>query len=49
MRDDWHPRGHKATNDRLQVLKNALRPAILDKRVKYNAFEGIADMVRPHY
>ena len=49
MRDDWAPRGYKATNDRLQVLKNALKPAILDKRVKCNAFEGVADMVRPHY
>ena len=49
MRDDWAPRGYKATNDRLQVLKNALKPALLDKRVKCNAFEGVADMVRPHY
>lgn len=50
MRDDWAPRGYKATNDRLQVLKkSALKPAILDKRVKCNAFEGVADIVRPHY
>ena len=48
MRDDWAPRGYKATNDRLQVLKNALKNATADKRIKSDPFDGVADMTRPH-
>ena len=48
MRDDWAPRGYKATNDRLQVLKNALKVAILDKRIRADPFAGVEDLARPH-
>lgn len=48
MRDDWAPRGHKATNDRIQVLKNALKPAIVDERVPSDPFAKIEKMAPPH-
>jgi integrase len=48
MRDDWALRGYKATNDRLQVLKNALKTATRDKPIKSDPFEGVDDMARPH-
>jgi Phage integrase family len=48
MRDDWAPRGHKATNDRIQVLKNALKPAIADERVPTDPFAKIEKMAPPH-
>ena len=48
MRNDWALRGHKATNDRVQVLKNALAPAIKDKRVPEDPFAHIEKMRAPH-
>ena len=48
MRDVWALRGYKACNDRLQVLKNALKNATADKRIKSDPFEGVEDMTRPH-
>lgn len=32
LRDAWALRGHNAANKRMQVLKNALAPAILDEK-----------------
>lgn len=33
LRDAWAPRGHRAANVRLQVLKNVLWPTIVDRRL----------------
>lgn len=33
LRDAWAPRGHRAANVRLQVLKNVLWPAIVDRKL----------------
>nr|WP_295235133.1 site-specific integrase [uncultured Brevundimonas sp.] len=48
LRDLWAPRGHKATNDRVQMLKNALKPAIEDDRIKTNPFLGLKKLAPPH-
>ena len=48
LRDLWAPRGHKATNDRVQVLKNALAPAIKDKRIKTDPFAGLEKLAPRH-
>lgn len=48
MRDAWAVRGYKAANDRLQVLKNALEPAIDDGRVKEDPFARLKKVRRPH-
>ena len=48
LRDLWAPRGHKATNDRVQVLKNALTPAVEDGRIKTNPFLGLRKLTPPH-
>lgn len=47
LRDLWAPRGHKATNDRVQMLKNALKPAVEDDRIKTNPFLGLKSWLRP--
>lgn len=48
MRDSWAIRGYKATNDRLQVMKNALEPAIDDGRVPTDPFARLKKARRPH-
>ena len=48
VRDLWAPRGHKATNDRIQVLKNALAPAVRDRRIQFDPFVGLKKLARPH-
>ena len=48
LRDLWAPRGHKATNDRVQMLKNALKPAVDDDRIKTNPFLGLKKLAPPH-
>lgn len=48
MRDVWAARGYKAANDRLQVLKNALEPAIEDGRVPADPFLRLKKVRRPH-
>lgn len=48
LRDLWAPRGHKATNDRVQVLKNALMPAVEDGRIKTSPFLGLKKLTPPH-
>lgn len=48
LRDLWAPRGHKATNDRVQVLKNALAPAVKDQRIKLNPFAGLERLAPRH-
>ena len=48
LRDLWAPRGHKATNDRVQVLKNALAPAVKDQRIKLNPFAGLEPVSYTH-
>lgn len=48
MRDVWAIRGYKAANDRLQVMKNALEPAIDDGRVPADPFARLKKVRRPH-
>jgi hypothetical protein len=47
-KDIWALRGHKAANDRRQVLKNALMPAIIDERIPSDPFAKVGKMDRPH-
>lgn len=50
MRDAWALRGHRAANLRLQVLKNALAPAIdddTDHRVPGDPFAKLKNVKRP--
>ncbi len=48
LRDVWALRGHRAANTRLQVLKNALMPAIEDERIKLDPFSRIKKVKPPH-
>ena len=51
LRDAWAIRGHRAANMRLQVLKNALAPAIddeADTRIKGDPFHKLKKVKRPH-
>ena len=48
MRSAWAERGYKAANDRMQVLKNALEPAIEDGRVEGDPFHRLKKVRRPH-
>lgn len=51
LRDAWAVRGHRAANNRMQVLKNALAPAINDQadvRIKGDPFHKLAKVRRPH-
>lgn len=48
MRDAWAARGYRVANLNLQVLKNALRPAIIDGRIKSDPFQHIKKARRPH-
>lgn len=44
----WAERGYKAANDRRQILKNALEPAIKDDRVPKDPFLKVEKLERPH-
>lgn len=51
LRDAWAIRGHNSANKRMQVLKNALKPAILDEaytRISGDTFHKIPKVKRPH-
>ncbi|WP_292038666.1 MULTISPECIES: site-specific integrase [unclassified Brevundimonas] len=51
LRDAWAIRGHNSANKRMQVLKNALKPAILDEtdsRISGDPFHKIPKVKRPH-
>ncbi len=51
LRDAWAVRGHRAANVRMQVLKNALAPAVNDQadlRIKGDPFHKLAKVKRPH-
>ena len=50
LRNLWAQRGYRAANLRLQVLKNALKPAIVDDddtRIKGDPFKSIENVKRP--
>ena len=47
LRDAWARRGHRAANMRLQILRNVLRPALIDNGVDTDPFSLIADVRRP--
>jgi hypothetical protein len=48
MRTVWATRGYKAANDRRQVLKNALTPAIEDDRIAGDPFAKVKKLRPPH-
>lgn len=51
LRDAWTPRGHNATNKRMQVLRNALAKVIeddTDNRIKGDPFHKVKRVKRPH-
>jgi integrase len=48
MRNVWAQRGWKAANDRRQVLKNALQPALEDERIEDDPFARVGKVKRPH-
>lgn len=48
LRDAWAPRGYKAANDRVQMLRNAFGPAIGDGRIKTDPFARLKKLTRPH-
>jgi integrase len=48
MRGAWAVRGYKAANDRRQVLKNALEPAVADDRVAGDPFAKVKRLKAPH-
>lgn len=51
LRDAWAPRGHRAANMRMQVLKNALLPIVDDEddtRIKGDPFHRVKKVRRPH-
>ncbi len=50
LRDAWAPRGHRAANNRMQVLKNALAPAVddeKDNRIEGDPFHRVQKVRRP--
>ena len=47
LRDAWAVRGHKATYDRMQVLKNALIEAMDDGSLPDDPFHGLKKVRRP--
>lgn len=47
LRAVWAVRGYKAANDRRQVLKNALRPAIADDRIAGDPFAKVPKLKPP--
>lgn len=51
LRDGWAEIGHNSANKRMQVLKNALAPAIddeTDKRIPGDPFLKVSKVKRPH-
>lgn len=51
LRDAWAPGGHNGTNKRMQVLRNALAPAIddeTDQRITSDPFLKVKAVKRPH-
>lgn len=51
LRDAWAVRGYRAANQRMQVLKNALSPAIddeTDDRITGDPFHKVKKVRRPH-
>lgn len=51
LRDGWAHRGHRAANNRMQVLKNALAPVIdddEDTRITGDPFHRVKKVGRPH-
>ena len=48
MRDAWAPRGHRAANLRVQMLINALEPAIADGRIPADPFARLKKVKNPH-
>lgn len=48
MRAAWAVRGYKAANDRRQVLKNALEPAVADDRIAGDPFAKVKKLKPPH-
>ena len=48
LRDAWSVSGHRAATIRLQVLKNALEPAMSDGIVDQHLFVGLQRVKRPH-
>ena len=48
LKDAWAKRGHRVANINMQVLKNALRPAITDERLKADPFTHVKKVRRPH-
>lgn len=46
--DAWAALGYKTANDRRQVLKNALKPAIQDARIDRDPFATVGKVARPH-
>jgi hypothetical protein len=47
LQDAWAPRGHKITNDLMQVLKNALKPQMANGSVKGHPFASINKLQPP--
>jgi integrase len=48
LRNLWAPRGHRAANVRLQVLKNVLKPAFVARGLERDPFAMVAQVRRPH-
>ncbi|WP_233206590.1 tyrosine-type recombinase/integrase [Caulobacter sp. FWC2] len=48
MNDVWARRGHRVANMNMQVLKNALLPAVIDGRLAQDPFRLIKKVKRPH-
>lgn len=48
LRDTWATLGHRAASNRIQVLKNALLPAIEDERISDDPFSKIKKVKPPH-
>jgi len=48
LKEAWAARGHRVANINLQILKNALRPAIIDERIRSDPFTHVKKVKRPH-
>ncbi|HEX4196221.1 MAG TPA: site-specific integrase [Caulobacteraceae bacterium] len=48
MKNAWASRGYRAANLRLQMLVNALEPAIVDNRIRADPFLRLKKVKRPH-
>lgn len=47
LKNLWARRGYRAANYRLQILKNVLKPAMIDGLVPSNAFDLVGQVRRP--